>query len=36
LLLAALFFAEVDDDVAAEPLPEACAPDLFACTAVWD
>src|SRR6266481_8053153 len=35
-LLAALLFAEVEDDVAAEPLPEACAPDLFACTAVWD
>src|SRR5260221_9645244 len=35
-LFPALAFADADDDVAAEPLPDACAPDLLVCTAVWD
>src|SRR5579863_5003064 len=35
-LFPALAFADADEDAAAEPLPEACAPDLLACAAVWD
>src|SRR5579864_1693928 len=39
-LLPALAFAgvldDIDEDVPADPLPEACAPELFACTLACD
>jgi hypothetical protein len=35
-LFPSLAFAEADDAGAAEPLPEARAPGLLACAAVWD
>src|ERR1700674_3593577 len=39
-LLPALAFADdlddIDDDAPADPLPEACAPELFVCTLVCD